>query len=130
MHGNGVDLIEAHASSLKRFVDDWQQALKMRAGGDLRNDAAEARVQVDLRRDNVRQDSQFVGEDSGSGFVTRRFDGQKKRSLHHTFAACGLETAPFVPLTCAVGLAKSCQRLLWRKNASGFSYTTLRITSS
>src|SRR5438309_10072901 len=45
--------------------------------GDFGNNAAEARVQIDLRRDDVGEDAQVVGEDGDGGFVTGGFDGEE-----------------------------------------------------
>ena len=61
----------------QRLVDDGQQPLQVGAGRDLGHDAAEARVQVGLRGDDVGEDGRLVGEDGGGGFVAGGFDGEE-----------------------------------------------------
>ncbi len=79
MHGDAADLIQTHAGLAQRFVDDRQQSLQMCPRRDLRHDAAEARVQIGLRRDDVGQDRRLVGEDGRGGFVAGGFDAEEKQ---------------------------------------------------
>jgi hypothetical protein len=82
MNGYASELIEANCGLPQRFIDDWKKALQMSAGRDLRHHAAEAGVQVGLRRDHVGQHGRLVGEDGSGGFVAGGFDAEEEGGGH------------------------------------------------
>ena len=57
---------------LKRFLTPF-----LSPGGDLRHHAAEARVQVGLRGDDVGENPWLIGEDGSGGFIAGCFQSEK-----------------------------------------------------
>jgi hypothetical protein len=56
---------------LKRFLHQWVESLNVSAGRDLGNNAAEAFVQVNLGRDQVRSDVDAVFDYSDGRLIAR-----------------------------------------------------------
>ncbi len=69
----------------ERLADDGHHELEMPPRRDLGHDAAEARVQVGLRGDDVREDLAVTRYDGGRRFVARSL----QRKDHATDCACG-----------------------------------------
>ena len=77
MHGDAADVGEGDLRLAQGVIDDGEEPLEMGASGDLRDDAAESRVQVGLRGDDAREDARLISEDGGGGLVAGRFDGEE-----------------------------------------------------
>ena len=69
-----VDAGAVEAGLDERLGDDRREQLDVRAAGDLRHDAAEAGVEVDLARHDRGEHRRAVGDDRRGRLVTRRLD--------------------------------------------------------
>ena len=70
--GNAVDLVERVLG--QRLAHDGHHELEVPPGRDLRDDAAVARVQIRLRRDDVCENATVVRDECSRGFVTGRLE--------------------------------------------------------
>jgi hypothetical protein len=80
-----VEAVERRVRLAERLPDDGQHELEMAARRDLGHDAAEARVELGLRGDDVRPDLTVVRDDRRSGLVARGLDAED----HATGCGCG-----------------------------------------
>ena len=71
---DAIDLAQLGARLLEGPPDRRQQQLQVVARGDLGDDAAVARVELGLRRDDIGEQPSVVGDERGRGLVTRRLD--------------------------------------------------------
>ncbi len=69
--GDRIDLVP-----VERLGDDRGDQLEVSAARDLRHDAAEARVQLRLARDDVRDDLAVVVDDGRGRLVAARLDAE------------------------------------------------------
>ena len=60
----------------------------MSAGRHFRYDAAKARVQIGLRRDDAGEDYRFLGKDRRGGFITGGFYARKYKAAPIVWQAC------------------------------------------
>jgi hypothetical protein len=88
--GNRVDVTAVDAGLDEHLRDHRREQLHVGAARDLRHDAAEARVQVDLARDDRGEHRGATGDDRGRGLVARRLDAEDdgrvagtRRRVHH-----------------------------------------------
>ena len=72
--GDGLDLRERDAAAVERLAHHRPDELEVAARRDLRHDAAVARVQLILRRDNRCPHLTGRGHERRGGLVTRRLD--------------------------------------------------------
>ena len=84
-HGDLLDVVERGAGAVERVVDDRVDELEVVARGDLRDDAAEARVHA-LGGDDVGEQIALIGDDGGARVVARRLDREdhagRRRARH------------------------------------------------
>jgi hypothetical protein len=73
---HGVQVTHPHAGLMQGLLDDDRHLLDVCARRDLRNDAAELRMELGLGRDHVRQDLASAAQHRDRGFVARRFDAE------------------------------------------------------
>ena len=77
--------------AVERLVDHRRDQLEVAPRRDLGHDAAEARVQLGLRRDDVRDDLAVVGDDRRGGLVAARLDAEDhavgSRASRHMISA-------------------------------------------
>ncbi len=78
-HGDGVDIGERRIRLAERGLDDGHDQLEVAPRGDLGHDAAEARVQVGLRRANCAVDGAVPAHDGGAGVVAGGLDREDHR---------------------------------------------------
>src|SRR5262245_45123882 len=90
MHGDAADVSQRYLRLAQRLVDDRKEALEVRPRGHLRHDAAEAGVQVGLRRDDAGQHARLVGENGGGGLVATGFEGEEEG---HSLASASMYIA-------------------------------------
>jgi hypothetical protein len=74
-----IDLIDRHPRFVERLANNWQNALDVRATGDLGHDTAVLRMEFILRRDDARTDTETSVDDCSRRFVTRTFDAKDAR---------------------------------------------------
>ena len=74
--GDPVDVVERGSRVFERAPHGGEQKLEMVARGDLRDDAAVPRVQLGLRRDDVREQPAVVGDERGRGLVAGGLQAQ------------------------------------------------------
>ena len=72
---------QVRAGKLKCLVTHAADSLGMLATGDFRDDAAKARMEINLRGNNIREQRAFAVHDGSGGLITRGFDGQNERAL-------------------------------------------------
>src|SRR6185312_12948371 len=77
--GDRLDVVQSHPGLAERRLDHRGGQLQVVAGGDLGDDAAEARVGGGLRGDHVGEDAPAV-EHGGAGVVAGRLDGEEQAS--------------------------------------------------
>ena len=73
---DAVDAVERRAGLGERLADHRRDELEMTARRDLGDDPAEARVQVRLRRDDVRTQLAVVGDERRGRLVAGRLDAE------------------------------------------------------
>src|ERR1051326_3592533 len=73
-HCETVNVFVRDTGAFERFVDDGNNLVEMFARCEFGNDAAEAFVNRNLRRDYGRQDLAAVAHERGRSFVTGGFD--------------------------------------------------------
>ena len=79
--GSGPSSPSAAPARSQRLVDDADDRLGVLAARDLGHDAAEARVEVDLARDDVGEQLAPAAHDRGGGLVARRLDREDELGL-------------------------------------------------
>jgi hypothetical protein len=91
-----IDVVERCAALVERVADDVRDELEVPPRRHLRHDAAEARVQLGLRRDDVRPHAPVL-DDRRGGLVARRLDpedhpraGSRTGSFHMISASSRL----------------------------------------
>ncbi len=89
-HGNAVDVVERRAGLGERLADDRRDELEVATRGNLGNDAAVARVEVGLRRDDARAYLSLLGDERRGGLVARRLEPENHASLHMMSASSRL----------------------------------------
>ena len=72
--GDGVEGTQLHARLDERLLDHLGDELDVGPAGDLGDDAAEARMEIDLARHHRRAHHAAVFDDRGGGLVARRLD--------------------------------------------------------
>jgi hypothetical protein len=72
--GDPVDVSCGHAGAFEGLRDDGHDLVEVFARSELRNDAAEAFVNRNLRRDHGRQDLASIAHQRSRRFVTGCFD--------------------------------------------------------
>ena len=77
---DGVDVVERRACFRERLADDGRRELEVPARRDLRHDAAVTRVQLRLRRDDVRANESVFGHDGTRGLVAGRLEREDHAS--------------------------------------------------
>ena len=77
-----VDVVPVLAGRLECQFEQLRQPLQVVAGRELRDDAAEILVQVDLRVDDVGQDAAAIFNQCDRGFVARRFDSEDEAAFY------------------------------------------------
>jgi len=97
-HGDGVEGVVAEGGFLHRLADDRADDLDVGAGGDLREDAAVRRMQVNLGGDDIGDDVPPVADDGGSGLVATGFDAQDQRHGQSSVMTGRAAGAPGVPV--------------------------------
>ena len=70
-HGHGVEALELGVSLGQRLPHDWEEELEVSPRGDLRDDAAEASVQLGLRGNDVGTNIPVGGHHRGRRLVAR-----------------------------------------------------------
>src|SRR5438105_1334124 len=94
-HGDDLDVVEPCGRRAERVADDVRDELQVTPRGDLGYDAAEARVQLRLRGDDVRPD--VSGRDDGRRRLVARGldpeDHHRRRDTSATVAATGTGAA-------------------------------------
>ena len=78
-HGDRVDIGERRARLAERGLDDGHDELEVAPRGDLGHDAAEARVQVGLRRADAPRDAAVAAHDGRAGVVAGGLDREDHR---------------------------------------------------
>ena len=75
--------------TVERLLDHGRDQLEMPATRNLGHDAAEARMQLVLRRDHARDDLAVVGDERGGGLVAARLDPEDHdcRASRHMISA-------------------------------------------
>ena len=83
--GDELDVVERRAGVAERLPHDRQDELQVPPRRDLGHDAAEPRVQVRLRGDDVGADLSVARDERGRRLVARRLDPED----HATRCGCG-----------------------------------------
>jgi hypothetical protein len=76
-----VDVVEPRTGLLQRLPDHRRDQLEMPPRRDFRHDAAEARVQVGLRGDDVGADRTVLGDQRCRRLVARRLEAEDQVTL-------------------------------------------------
>ena len=93
--GDGVEIGEGEVGFSERGADDGNDGAEMLAAGQLRNDAAVARVGGDLRGDDGGKSARAALDDGRGGFVAGGFDAEDEAGAGHDsqFSRLGLRAA-------------------------------------
>jgi hypothetical protein len=75
-----VDVPKARVRLNERLADHRRHELEVPPRRDFRHDAAVARVQLRLRRDDARADLALVGDERSGGLVAARLDPENQRA--------------------------------------------------
>ena len=74
--GEPVDVVQHDLRLAERLTDHGRHELEMPPRRDLRHDAAVLRVQIDLRRDDIREDLPLLGDHGRRGLVAARLEAE------------------------------------------------------
>jgi hypothetical protein len=90
---DAVDVARLHLRALKRFFDDRHDLVEVFARRELRDNAAEAFVNVDLRGDNGGDNLASIAHHCGCGFIARGFNTENKHDWILTMIAVSCDRA-------------------------------------
>ena len=91
--GDGVEIGEGQVRFSERGADHGNDGAEMLAAGQLRNDAAVARVGGDLRRDNRGNCARAALDDGRGGLVARGFNAEDEAGAGHGFSVASWHAA-------------------------------------
>lgn len=81
-NSNIINIIFGEVGIVEGFVNDREDSLEMRTGGNLGNYTAIGSENVNLRNDDIADDSGVVAYDGGGGFVAGTLDGKNFHMLY------------------------------------------------
>ncbi len=90
---DGVKVAEADLRLLNRCTHDRNDGAEMLATGEFRDDSAVARVSGDLRCDDGRKRAGTALDDSSSGLVAGRLDGEDEAVTGHVYSLASQHAA-------------------------------------
>lgn len=74
--GDGVNVVPGEFCLVQGLMNNRENGLKMRTGGNFRDDTAVGFENVNLGDDNVAENFLSIFDDRGGGFITGRLDGE------------------------------------------------------
>src|SRR5205823_1758803 len=91
------DLLHRNVRAAKRLLDDLADCAHVIARGDLRHDAAEGRMDLDLRPDHGRSKGLAVVIEHGSGeLIAGGFDAEDDHRDARVTDGCGIGTSAII----------------------------------
>ena len=82
---DGIQIFQSYSSLFQSFFNNSIDSLDMFSGGDLRHYTAVFLMNIDLRRDHIRQNSPSVLDHCRSRLITGTFQSQNQYIFIHNF---------------------------------------------